>query len=164
MSTNNWQDDDDNEFEEQSPSDLLKDLRRQLKEQAKALKALTDENQGLKASTRERSVKDVLSEKGINPKVAQFIPADIDTPDAVSKWLEDNGDVFGFTPAPADAGQQPSMRIPEGDAAALRTMSAVQSGVQAPGSQEDILRRLQDPTLSREELNRLTGLNWDPSR
>jgi hypothetical protein len=40
--------------------------------------------------------KDALASRGVNSKIASFIPQDIDpTEESVSKWLEDYADVFG---------------------------------------------------------------------
>jgi hypothetical protein len=49
----------------------------------------------LSKSQRERVLKDVLTSKGVNMKVAKFIPTDIDaSEEAINTWLEQNGDVL----------------------------------------------------------------------
>jgi hypothetical protein len=37
----------------------------------------------------------VLTEAGVDTRIARFIPDDVTTPDQVSEWLQDNGDLFG---------------------------------------------------------------------
>lgn len=77
-------------------STLVKDLRKQLEAANKRAKEVEAELSGVKSQFRERSVADVLTAKGVNPKVAKFIPADVDGEEAISGWLEENKDVFGF--------------------------------------------------------------------
>lgn len=93
---------DEDEFE-QNGSDLVKDLRKQLRDKSRELDDLSKELGQFREQARKASVSDVLSKRGINPKVAAFIPADVEaTEDAVSKWLDEYGDVFGA----AQSGEQ----------------------------------------------------------
>jgi len=73
MATNYDEDDFDEDFE---PQDVVKQLRKVNKTLEKRLKELEVEATTLKTQTRQRTVKDVLTAKGINPKVAAFIPQD----------------------------------------------------------------------------------------
>jgi len=94
MATN--YDDDDDFLDEDQPQDVVRQLRKVNKTLEKRLKELEVETNTYKTQTRQRTVKDVLASKGINPKVAAFIPQDIEiTEEAVSKWLDEYGDVFG---------------------------------------------------------------------
>ena len=104
MSNNrdNYWDDDDEEDDVQdqfvgTDTDLVKKLRKQLKVEQKRAKELESTLGELSKAQRERVLKDVLTSKGINMKVAQFIPTDLDaSEEAIGSWLEQNGDVFGF--------------------------------------------------------------------
>lgn len=77
-------------------SQLVKDLRAQIRKLSGEKKALEAENNEFKATQRSSSVADILKSKSINPKVAKLIPADVEaTEESVTKWLEEWGDVFG---------------------------------------------------------------------
>lgn len=88
---------DTDDFETED-SHLVKDLRKQLAEAHKRAKLAEEELSQAKSQNRERSVADVLTAKGVNPKVAKFIPADVDGEEAISQWLEENGELFGGAP------------------------------------------------------------------
>jgi predicted RNase H-like nuclease (RuvC/YqgF family) len=108
MATNYDDDDIDEDFE---PQDVVKQLRKVNRTLEKRLKELEEEATTLKTQTRQRTVKDVLTSKGINPKVATFIPQDIEmTEEAVTNWLNEHGDVFGVvqTEATKDESQAQS--------------------------------------------------------
>lgn len=151
--------DDDGDGNE---GNLVKQLREALKAKDKELKGLREQNQKLVTSTRDRVVKDVLKEKGVKDRLAKHVLRDLAddtdvTPEAVEKWLEENAEDFGITleatTADGDAGASTE------DAAALQAINTVQAGARVPVGQADLLARLQDPTLSLEDLDKLTGLN-----
>jgi hypothetical protein len=97
---------DDDEYE-QNGSDLVKDLRKQLRDKSRELDDLTKELGQFREQARKATVSDVLSKRGINPKVAAFIPSDVEaTEDAVSKWLDEYGDVFGAAQQGEPAAQE----------------------------------------------------------
>ena len=84
----------------------------------------------------------------MNGKVAKFIPQDLDpTEESLSKWLEDNADVFGFQ---VEDKSQPV--VDPAQAAAYKKMNqAVDQGL-TPDSTDDIMRKLLSAN-SREELD-----------
>ncbi len=95
MSQNNEYDDEFDDFGDEG-TDVVKQLRKVNRTLEKRAKELEQELKGLQSQTRQRTVKDVLQAKGINPKIAAFIPQDIDTSeDAINGWLSEYGDVFG---------------------------------------------------------------------
>jgi len=95
MSNYDYEDDDDFDTEASS-NDLVKQLRKASKQKDKELAELRAQFDGLSKAQRERSIKDALERRGVNQKIASFIPQDIDpTEESVSKWLEDYADVFG---------------------------------------------------------------------
>jgi hypothetical protein len=74
---------------------------REAREAYKALKAkykeLEQENSTLKVQSRQNTIRDALASKGVNPKVAALVPADIEpTEEAVTGWLTDYADVLGI--------------------------------------------------------------------
>lgn len=104
MSNNREQywDDEDDDFEDtpvsfESETDLVKKLRKALKAEQRKNKELESSYADLSKSQKERIIKDVLASKGVDPKVAQFVPADIDmNADAIGAWLDNYSDVFGI--------------------------------------------------------------------
>jgi len=96
MSNYDYEDDDDFTMDDSS-NDLVKQLRKASKQKDRELNELRSQFESLSQGQRERSIKDALASRGINPKIASFIPQDIDpTEESVSKWLSEYADVFGF--------------------------------------------------------------------
>ena len=146
MSNYDYEDDDD-DFTQES-NDLVKQLRKQLKQRDKELNEFKSQFENLSKAQRERAIKDALESRGVNGKVAKFIPQDLDpTEESLSKWLEDNADVFGFQ---VEDKQQPV--VDPAQANAYKKMnSAVDQGL-TPDSSDDIMRKLLSAT-SKEELD-----------
>jgi hypothetical protein len=93
--SNQWDDDDDDDYTApEVNNDLVKQLRKANKQKEKELAELKANFENLNKAQRERAIKDVLTSRGINSKIAAFIPSDIDaSEDAVSRWLDDYADV-----------------------------------------------------------------------
>ncbi len=95
MSNYDYEDDDD--FTTDLSTDLVKQLRKAAKQKDKELQELRSQFESLNKAQRERAIKDTLASRGVNQKIAAFIPSDIDpTEESVSKWLTEYADVFGF--------------------------------------------------------------------
>jgi hypothetical protein len=156
MSNYDYEDDDDFTTDDSS-NDLVKQLRKASKQKDKELNELKAQFESLNKAQRERAIKDALASRGVNSKIASFIPQDIDpTEESVSKWLEDYADVFGI-----ETGQtQATPNINPNDAAAYKRMTnSADSGV-SPEHNGDIMQRLMNAN-SKEELDeviRLSGL------
>lgn len=137
---------EDDEFDSFDDSKLLKKLRRELTQTKKALKERDSELSSLKSEARRRTVRDVLAEKGLNPKIAAFIPAEIEPTDvAVSAWVEEYGDVFGV---PSGTREETPVNV---DVDAVGRMSrAEQQGVSASAF-DDVAAKIASAS-SREEL------------
>ena len=148
MSNYDYEDDDD-DFTQES-NDLVKQLRKQLKQRDKELNEFKSQFENLSKAQRERAIKDALESRGVNGKVAKFIPQDLDpTEESLSKWLEDNADVFGFQ---VEDKQQPV--VDPAQAAAYKKMNnAVDQGL-TPDSTDDIMRKLLSAG-SKEELDEI---------
>lgn len=146
MSNYDYEDDD---FDTDTSNDLVKQLRKANKQKEKELAELKAQFENLSKAQRERAIKDALASRGVNTKIASFIPQDIDpTEESVSKWLENYADVFGFQVP--ETPQKPN--VDPAQAAAYQKMAgAVESG-QAPIAADDIMRRLMNAN-SREELD-----------
>jgi hypothetical protein len=156
MSNYDYEDDDDFDTNDSS-NDLVKQLRKASKQKDKELNELKAQFESLNKAQRERAIKDALASRGVNSKIASFIPQDIDpTEESVSKWLEDYADVFGI-----EVGQtQATPNVNPNDAAAYKRMTnSADSGV-SPEHNGDIMQRLMNAN-SKEELDeviRLSGL------
>ena len=146
MSNYDYEDDDD-DFTMES-NDLVKQLRKAAKQKDKELNELRSQFENLNKQSRERAIKDVLEARGVNGKVAKFIPQDLDpTEESLSSWLEDNADVFGFQVQD----KQPPAVDPAQAAAYKKMNNAVEQGL-TPDSADDIMRRLMSAN-SKEELD-----------
>ena len=147
MSNYDYEDDD---FENDS-NDLVKQLRKATKAKDKELAELKAQYESLAKANRERAIKDALASRGVNSKIAAFIPQDIDpTEESVSKWLSDYADVFGV-----DTGSnQATPNVDPKQAAAYQRMTnAVEQGA-TPEFQAEIHRKLLNAN-SREELDEI---------
>ena len=154
MSNYDYEDDDD-DFTQESNNDLVKQLRKQLKAKEKEMAEFKSQFDNLSKAQRERSIKDVLESRGVNGKIAKFIPQDLDpTEESLSKWLEDNADVFGFQVEDKQPVVDPAQ------AAAYKKMNnAVDQGL-TPDSTDDIMRKLlsADSKEALDEIIRNSGL------
>ena len=154
--SNNYQDwDDEEDFEEtpkpQSDSDLVRQLRKQLKSKEAELKKFESEIGELRGAQRTNLIQSVLSEKGVSPKVAKFIPNDIETtPEALEAWINENADVFGFQ---VKRQEQPSQQ----DLAALRQMDSITAGALTPDKEQDLYLRLDSAQSADEIINMIYG-------
>ena len=149
MATNYEYDDEDDD----TTTDVVGQLRKVNRALEKRAKELEQELSGLKTQTRQRTVKDVLQAKGLNPKIAAFIPADIDTSEeAISNWVNEYGDVFGIQ-APTE--EKPASKSPEVLAQA-RINNMVATGT-APDIDEDAFAKIAS-AKTKEDLDALLGL------
>ena len=149
MSNYDYEDDDDDFSIEDKANDLVKQLRKANKQKEKELAEVKAELQNLSKAQRERAIKDALASRGVNPKIAAFIPQDIDpTEESVSKWLTDYADVFGF-----DGGSnQATPNVDPTQAKQYQKMTKTVDAGNTPDGADDIMRRLLNAN-SREELD-----------
>jgi hypothetical protein len=147
MSNYDYEDDD---FDTDG-GDLVKQLRKATKAKDKELAELKAQYESLAKANRERAIKDALASRGVNSKIASFIPQDIDpTEESVSKWLEEYGDLFGVQQVETQA--VPNID-PKQAAAYQRMTNAVEQGV-TPEFQAQIHSKLMNAN-SREELDEI---------
>jgi hypothetical protein len=148
--SNVYQDFDEEELESnEDGGDLVTQLRRATKKKDKQLKELMDELSSLKTAQRANSIKSVLSERNLNPKIAAFIPESIEaSPEAVDAWLEEHAEVFGLQ-------VQKQEQAP--DLAALRQIDTVAAAAQVPVGIDDTLLRIDQATSAEEIINMISG-------
>lgn len=155
MSNNqDWEDDFDFDFEDEevpqrtadNNSDLVKKLRKAERAKEKTIRELQEQLNSLKSQQREAVVGNFLAENGLNPKVAKFIPSDIDpTADSLRQWVNEYGDVFGLQPAQAPEVQQ-NLEL-------MRQINAVTNGASTPVGLDDLNMRLDQATSAEEIIN-----------
>jgi transposase-like protein len=155
MSNNYWdEDEDDLDTESEAPmdgSDLLKKLRKAKRADEKRIKELTEQLEGFSKEQRERTVKEVLEKKGVNPKAVRLILKDLDTvnEESVNNWLDDNGDLFGLTQS------QEASKVSDIDRAALRQQDSVTQGALTPDRAEDLNMKLNNAESAEEIISLL---------
>jgi len=152
MSNNIWDEDEDDLDTDNfsgDGSDLLKKLRKAKRADEKRIKELTEQLDGLSKVQRERTVKEVLEKKGVNPKAMRLILKDIDdvSEESVNNWLEDNGDLFGITV------EQDAPKVSETDRAALRQQDVITQGAITPDRAEDLELRMANAQSEEEFLS-----------
>ena len=155
MSNYDYEDDDDFTMED-TGNDLVKQLRKASKQKDKELQELRSQFDSLSKGQRDRTIKDALASRGINPKIASFIPQDIDpTEESVSKWLEDYADVFGI-----DLGQNQSTNVDPADIAAYKKMTGTADAGMTPERGADVMSRLMNAGTKEEldEIIRQSGI------
>ena len=156
MSNYEYEDDDD-DYTNDSSNDLVKQLRKAAKQKDKELQELRSQFENLSKGQRERAIKDVLATRGVNSKIASFIPQDIDpTEESLSKWLDDYADVFGYESSQTQA----TPNVDPAQAAAYKRMTNSADSGASPEHNGDIMQKLMNAN-SKEELDeviRLSGL------
>lgn len=110
--------------DEQDGGNTAKDLRKQRDALSKELKELREQFADSQKQATARSIQEVLTSKGANPKLAKFALADgVDDEAGAEKWLAENGELFGFQP----------VVDPAVDADDLAAMQAVQDATSTGG-------------------------------
>ena len=152
MSNNYWDDEDDDLDTEQfagDGSDLLKKLRKAKRADEKRIKELTEQLEGLSKVQRERTVKEVLEKKGVNPKATRLVLKDLDdvTEESVNNWLEDNADLFGIKVAEQEA------PVNQQEIARLRQQDILTQGALTPDRGLDVEQRMNQAGSAEELLS-----------
>ena len=148
--SNVYQDFDDEELESnEDGGDLVTQLRRATKKKDKQLKELMDELSSLRTAQRTNSIKSVLSERNLNPKIAAFIPESVDaSPEAVDAWIEEHAEVFGLK-------VEKQQETP--DLATLRQIDTVAAASEVPVGINDTLLRIDQASSADEIINMING-------
>jgi hypothetical protein len=152
MSNNYWDDEDDDldtPTQDGDGSNLLKQLRKAKRADEKRIKELTEQLEGLSKVQRERTVKEVLEKKGVNPKATRLILKDLDdiNEDSVNNWLDDNADLFGIEVT------KDAPVVSEMDRAALRQQDILTQGAITPDRAEDMNLRLDQANSAEDIIN-----------
>lgn len=161
MSGNEYDDD----YDYDDDSNVLRQLRKENRSKEKQIKELQEQLSAINAQARDRSVKDVLAAKGLNPKIARFIPEDVTSEEDVASWIEEYGDVFGGVKVEDQAkAPESNDEAPSPDVAAFNSNGQVQATGQQVSGDPDQLAALIQSARTPEELNRvLFGSDSGPS-
>ena len=152
-----WDDEDDDDtvdsFQQfESETDLVRKLRKDVKLLQKRNKELETSYTEVSKAQRERIINDALASKGVNPKIAKFIPSDIEaSQDAVNSWLESNAEVFGIT-----QGESKSS-VNQQDLQSMSKIENVTSNLGAPSALTDLERALSEATSEADILKIISG-------
>ena len=149
----NYQFDDEDDID--TSTDVVSQLRKVNRALEKRTKELEQELSGIKTQTRQRTVKDVLQAKGLNPKISAFIPQDVDTSEeAIAAWVDEYGDVFGVQPLQTN--DTPTQKGP--DVSAQNRMNNVIATGSMPDIDEDMFAKVTG-AKTKEDLDALLGFN-----
>jgi hypothetical protein len=161
MSNNNeWYDDDDifgdDDSNEGYDSDNgIKNLRKADRAKSKRIKELEAELESLRNFQRETTVSSVLAEKGVNPKIASFIPNDIATDaEAIETWLNENGEIFGYTKVEP----QREGSVSQEDVQAFRRIEQVSNSAVSPDDVNDLASRINNAASAEEIIALLNNM------
>jgi hypothetical protein len=130
-----------------SGTDLVKKLRKQIDALQKQVKERDEVLAEYTTLSHEASIGEILEGFGLNPKIAAFIPEDVQADeDAVAEWLNEYGDAFGIEAVEEET--------PSPDAQAFEQMSEFDDGDVDPYVGQDLASRIANAT-SPEELSNL---------
>lgn len=142
---------DDLDYDE--GGDLVKQLRKQLKEMSSALKERDEMLEEYMTQTRTEQIGESLTEMGFNAKIASFVPDDVEDEDDLAEWLKEYGEVFGAQPEQQEQSTQEPSTVDE--AAAL--MSAVEEGGIDPTAGQSLEAKIQNASTPEELATILKG-------
>jgi hypothetical protein len=157
MSNNReWYEEDDDMLEDDYDDNGIKNLRKADRAKSKRIKELEDELEGLRKFQRESTLSSVLKDKGVNPKIAAFIPSDIaGDPESIAKWLEEYGDLFGGQQNTQP--KQESQVNPDVDLATLRQIDSVTNTALSPDDVNDLYSKVSNAQSAEELINLING-------
>lgn len=137
-----------------SDTNLVKQLRQQVKELSKALKEREEELGEYQYYTREAAVGSILEDFNLNPKIARFIPDDIEaSEEAIAEWLDEYGDAFGIVAVD----DEPGVDTNSPDVQTAELMSAVETGGIDPSVGQDLQAKITNATSPEELMQILRG-------
>jgi hypothetical protein len=136
----------------------INQVRKAHKAAVRRLKELEGELQGYRTESRKRTVSDVLTSRGFNPKIADLIPDGVTSEAEVVSWLDERSDVFQpVTTANSDGGSseqmedQPDVVAPPG----YQQFNDVVNAGQAPVGDETQLLAMIQSAKNPDELNKI---------
>jgi hypothetical protein len=133
-----------------SGTDLVKKLRKQIDALSKQIKERDEILAEFTTQSHEASIGEILEQFGLNPKIARFIPDEVEADeDAVAQWLNEYGDAFGIE-AVEEGNESP-------DAQSYERMSDFDDGSIDPFVGQDLASRIANAGSPEELSNLLKG-------
>jgi hypothetical protein len=133
-----------------SGTDLVKKLRKQIDALSKQVKERDEILAEFTTQSHEASVGEILESFGLNPRIAKFIPDEVEADeDAVAQWLNEYGDAFGIE-AVEEGTESP-------DAQSYERMSDFDNGDIDPYVGQDLASRIANVGSPEELSNLLKG-------
>jgi len=133
-----------------SGTDLVKKLRKQIDALSKQIKERDEILAEFTTQSHEASIGEILEQFGLNPKIARFIPDEVEADeDAVAQWLNEYGDAFGIE-AVEEGNESP-------DAQSYERMSDFDDGDIDPYVGQDLASRIANAGSPEELSNLLKG-------
>jgi methylaspartate ammonia-lyase len=130
-------------------TDLVKKLRKQVDQLSKQIKERDSQLEEYQTYSHEAAIGEVLESFGLNPRIAAFIPSDIEADEeAVAEWLNEYGDAFGIT-----AVDESESSEEDPDAQAFEQMSNFEDGDVDPSVGRDIHSLISNATSVEELTN-----------
>jgi hypothetical protein len=130
-------------------TDLVKKLRKQVDQLSKQIKERDSQLEEYQTYSHEAAIGEVLESFGLNPRIAAFIPSDIEADEeAVAEWLNEYGDAFGIT-----AVDESESFEEDSDAQAFEQMSNFEDGDVDPSVGRDIHSLISNATSVEELTN-----------
>lgn len=148
--------DDQDNYEPQG-SELVKQLRKQLKDANKELGTLREENTKLQVGVRQRTLAEALPE-GVRKSVVKYAIKDgVEDEAGLKAWLEENAEDFGLDLSASTKTDE----VDEGDRSAMESVQRqTASGTVATSSQQQAaLKYLDDAQTPAEWLERSKEIN-----
>lgn len=140
---------DDFEFDDEGGTDLVKNLRKQLDQAKKQLREQEQVIAQWSQMSHEQQISSTLDAWGLNPKIARFIPDDVESEQDLADWLDEYGDVFGVQ-AEESYEDDPSVQ-------AQYLMQEVEDGAFDPQVVYDMTTQLEGATSAEEILRIARG-------
>lgn len=159
-------DDDSDDFDfDPNETNAMREVRKAQRAAEKRAKELEAELVKFRENERQRNLSHLLDQRGLNQKVAKFIPTDMVDEQAISSWLDDYADVFTGTAgggAPQVKGQ--AQDEPNVDLSGYEQLNTAAAAGAAPvGDEADMLARIKGASTP-EELNKLLfGSQFGPA-
>lgn len=135
---------DEFDFDDADNTPLVKKLRKQIEQLQKQVSERDEQLQDIRLGARQATVESILEEYGLSPRIAKYIPDDIEADeDAIAEWLYENGEDFGIVPVDASDSDESYQ--------AAELMASVEEGGIDPSVGQDLASRIA-AAKSQEEL------------
>lgn len=156
MSNNiNWEDDDELDLEDETPNEDkgINNLRKAKRANEKYIKQLEEKLGEYISKDYERTVKEILTNKGVNVKAARLILNDLEevNEESVNNWLNNNGDLIGFQP-------KQESNVNQADLQTLAKQDALTHDAGTPSNSDDIEQLIANASSEEEIMSILKSI------